>query len=217
MNSCFEIVSGYAEEFRSIISKDSALLPVHQYPWRTDTWTNETFSRAHVQEFTSPSISVLHVTIFPHLKDPSPIYGFDVITGARKPSSCYIDLSPTVQSWDNWPSWLELDPVFPNRKEIPEWGTCFSNEFMAIALNDEVELASALGAGIELLKFYLVKLHINQMMRNTWNEDEVYRAQFSYCEQQRQNSKTTAILQRMIGEEQANYYVNHVLFPDPKD
>ena len=217
MTSCFELVSNYAETFRKILAKDSTELDIAQYTWRNNAWAGTSYRRSHVQEFTNPAIAVLHVTVFPNLDDPSPIYGFDVITGKNRPSGCYIDLSPTIEAWEGWSDWGSMDYEFKNKRKIPDWGTCFSSEFVAITMDDEIELERALICGINLLESYLSRLQINQTLNHVWDEEAVYQKQESYCVQQRKNDKTLNVLSRMIGEEQANYYMNHVLFPNPKE
>ena len=91
------------------------------------------------------------------------------------------------------------------------------SEFVAITMDDEIELERALICGINSLESYLSRLQINQTLNHVWDEEAVYQKQESYCVQQRKNDKTLNVLSRMIGEEQANYYMNHVLFPNPKE
>jgi phycocyanobilin:ferredoxin oxidoreductase len=211
--NCFEIVDHYADEFTKAIKlRDSVPIAIDEYPWKNQLWSSSRYRRAHVEEFSTPAIKVLHVTVFPHLSDPAPIFGFDVVTGAKKPAGCYFDLSPSLHSW----KWRHiLDPMnleLPKKKTIPEWGTCFSDEFIAVAPQDEKQLEDLLLSGLYLLRVYLQRLHI---MRE--NKKEVARCQQFYCEQQRSNQKTRQILERMIGAERTEKFMSEVLFPNPPD
>ena len=211
--SCFDIVDKYALEFAAALkSRDAQPIHIEEYPWKNQLWSSSRYRRAHVEEFSTPAIKVLHVTVFPHLSDPSPIFGFDVVTGAKKPAGCYFDLSPSLHSW----KWRHiLDPMnieLPKGKTIPDWGTCFSDEFIAVAPQDEKQLEDLLLSGLYLLRVYLQRLHI---MRE--NKKEVARCQQFYCEQQRSNQKTRQILERMIGAERTEKFMSEVLFPNPPD
>jgi phycocyanobilin:ferredoxin oxidoreductase len=211
--NCFEIVDHYADEFTKAIKlRDSVPIVIEEYPWKNQLWSSSRYRRAHVEEFITPAIKVLHVTVFPHLSDPAPIFGFDVVTGAKKPAGCYFDLSPSLHSW----KWRHiLDPMnleLPKEKTIPDWGTCFSDEFIAVAPQDEKQLEDLLVSGLYLLRVYLQRLHI---MRE--NKKEVARCQQFYCEQQRSNQKTRQILERMIGAERTEKFMSEVLFPNPPD
>lgn len=211
--SCFEIVDHYANEFANTLKlRDCQPIVIEEYPWKNQLWSCSKYRRAHVEEFSNPAIKVLHVTVFPHLSDPAPIFGFDVVTGAKKPAGCYFDLSPSLHSW-KWrhilyPMNLEL----PKEKTIPDWGTCFSDEFIAVAPQDEKQLEDLLSAGLYLLRVYLQRLHI---MRE--NKKDVAKYQRFYCEQQRSNQKTRQILERMIGADRTEKFMTEVLFPDPPD
>ena len=211
--NCFEIVDHYANEFTKTLKvRDSVPIAIEEYPWKNQLWSSHRYRRAHVEEFSTPAIKVLHVTVFPHLTDPAPIFGFDVVTGAKKPAGCYFDLSPSLHSW----KWRHiLDPMnleLPKEKTIPEWGTCFSDEFIAVAPQDEKQLEDLLVSGLYLLRVYLQRLHI---MRE--NRKDVAKWQRFYCEQQRSNQKTRQILERMIGAERTEKFMTEVLFPDPPE
>jgi phycocyanobilin:ferredoxin oxidoreductase len=213
--SCFELVAHYAEKFRSILSEDATANKIPEFPWKNNVWSSFNFRKAHVQEFITPNIVVLHVTVFPHLHNPSPIYGFDIITGIKKPSGCYLDISPSAHKWDGWSSWI--DTSFGERKPIPDWADIFSSEFVAVAPSDEKDLEKALKTGLFLLISYLMMLELQTYdpsdVATAYN---VYEAQKNYCEKQRLNKKTVQMLERMIGEEMANQFVTEVLYPLPE-
>ena len=81
---------------------------------------------AHVETFDVPGrLSVLHVRVFPHLDDPTPIFGFDMVAGSARVTGIFLDLSPV----GNWPSAPRLSGVcdpqalagFAMRRSPPEW------------------------------------------------------------------------------------------------
>lgn len=208
MKSCFETLAYHSDRFEKLLAQDAELIPIPEFPWRNQIWKSAKFRRAHVEQFSNDQIAVLHVTVFPHLSDPAPIYGFDVITGAKRPAGCYGDLSPSLETWSGWRDWvpLQLDP----QRDAPDWGTCFSPEFITMPLRDVEHLNSMLDYGFQLLTHYLHRLQPDRAVAELVRQ----RQQF-YCDQQRSNDKTLQVLERMIGHDQARLFIDSVLFPDP--
>lgn len=210
--NCFERLNRAARRYSKLLATNATVTPTPEYPWRNEVWSSDKFRRAHVEEFISPSICVLHVVIFPHMGDPAPIYGFDVVTGMKKPAGCYVDLSPSVDDWTNWRDLVTLPSDVPQNKKLPEWSTVFSEDFIAIPPRDELHMEEMFDYGIRLLEFYLSKLK-----QKSVDPVLVYNAHKHYSKMQRNNAKTMQILTRMIGEESANTFMNTVLFPDPPE
>jgi len=208
--NCFDRLSLAARRFANVLEKDATVVPTKEYPWKNEVWTSDLYRRAHVEEFTSPAICVLHVVIFPHMNDPTPIYGFDVVTGAKKPAGCYVDLSPSVEDWKDWRSLVELPSEVPANKKLPDWSTVFSEDFIAIPPRDELHMEEMFDYGIRLLELYLTKLK-----QKTVDSNLVYDAHKHYSTMQRNNAKTRQILTRMIGEAEADEFMSTILFPDP--
>ena len=208
--NCFQRLNRAARKFSTRLATDAIVTPTPEYTWRNEVWSSDKFRRAHVEEFISPAICVLHVVIFPHMNDPAPIYGFDVVTGIKKPAGCYVDLSPSVHDWKNWRTFVELPSDVPANKKLPEWSTVFSEDFIAIPPRDEEHMEEMFDYGLRLLEYYLSKLK-----QETADHKLVYDAHKHYSTMQRSNQKTRQILSRMIGEEEADKFMTQVLFPDP--
>lgn len=210
--NCFDRLNRAAKRFADVLSKNATVVPTEEYPWKNEVWTSDVFRRAHVEEFVSPAICVLHVVIYPHMNDPAPIYGFDVVTGMKKPAGCYVDLSPSVQDWKNWRDFVALPSDVPANKKLPEWSTVFSEDFIAIPPRDEEHMEEMFDYGLRLLDFYLKKIR-----QETVDPKSVYDAHMHYSTMQRNNAKTRQILSRMIGAERADQFMSTVLFPDPPE
>ena len=210
--NCFDRLNRAAKRFADVLSKNATVVPTEEYPWKNEVWTSDVFRRAHVEEFVSPAICVLHVVIYPHMNDPAPIYGFDVVTGMKKPAGCYVDLSPSVQDWKNWRDFVALPSDVPANKKLPEWSTVFSEDFIAIPPRDEEHMEEMFDYGLRLLDFYLKKIK-----QETVDSRLVYDAHMHYSTMQRNNAKTRQILSRMIGAERADQFMSTVLFPDPPE
>ena len=63
---------------------------------RDTMFSSVRYRRAHISTINAietNKLFLLHVTIFPHLHDPSPIYGFDIVCGPTKVSGAFHDFS----------------------------------------------------------------------------------------------------------------------------
>ena len=210
--NCFERLNIAARKFSRPLATDAIVTPTPEYPWRNEVWSSDKFRRAHVEEFISPAICVLHVVIFPHMDDPAPIYGFDVVTGMKRPAGCYVDLSPSVHDWKNWRELVSLPSDVPANKKLPDWSTIFSEDFIAIPPRDEMHMEEMFDYGLRLLEVYLAKLKQQQV-----DSQLVYDAHKKYSTMQRSNEKTKQILTRMIGADETEKFMRGVLFPDPPE
>ena len=67
------------------------------------------YRRAHVSIVDareSKKLWLLHVTVFPHANDPSPIYGFDIVAGPSKVSGAFHDFSVAGDTNHAMMTWL---------------------------------------------------------------------------------------------------------------
>jgi phycocyanobilin:ferredoxin oxidoreductase len=197
-------MSHYGLLFQSILGKGSTPIPVEDYGWQNHIFESEMFRRGHVEIFTTDKLMVLHVTVFPHLDDPAPIYGFDVISGAEKASGIFLDLSPTVGKTAHF-----CETPAGATRIVPEWGEIFSPHFVAVRPRNDDEFIDLLQAGMTVLENYLPTLRTE-----TADVEAVRTAQNRYCAGQRRNEKTMSALVRLIGAERANQFMTTVLFPD---
>ena len=64
--------------------------------WINRVWKNEYIRRAHIDVVDArktKGLWMMHVCIFPELTNDGPIYGFDVIAGAKKMTGAFHDFS----------------------------------------------------------------------------------------------------------------------------
>jgi len=113
----------------------------NQPGWVNRVWTSDRYRRAHVDVVDArdtKGLWMMHCCIFPHVTDPSPIYGFDVIAGKNKITGCFHDYSkagdpdhPMMQWFADYVSQLEWRRV----RELPEWATNIFSPSMVAAGN----------------------------------------------------------------------------------
>ena len=179
-------------------------------------FSSSRYRRAHVSIVdarTTKNVWMLHVTVFPHYNDPSPIYGFDIVAGPNKVSGAFHDFSltgdPTSFMWLWYNAQVHgLDWNKP--RELPEWAKqIFSRSIVAIGAVGADELKDFIKVGLTNLNFYLSNIGKDQQEVADFRIE-----QDRYCYYQRQNPHTPKVLIKLgFDEVEALHFVNNSLFP----
>lgn len=193
-----------ARDFCTIIAAqpNSETVPTKDYGWENHRWTSPQFRMAHVEIFNQDRFMVVHCCVFPHVTDPSPIFGFDVIAGESKVTGLFWDLSPTVLSSQPFTT-LPIE----RPRQRPEWGDIFGENWIACRPTGE-EMTAIADDAKSVLAGYLGKLS-----PNTHQPDAIIAAQDRYCIQQRKNEHTVKAIKNLLGDELAMEFMTTVLFP----
>jgi len=177
-------------------------------------FTSNIYRRAHISVVDAREthkLWLLHVTVFPHLENGSPIYGFDIVAGLNKVSGAFHDFSPVYRNGPlcKWFHERTADLEWNKRRELPEWAKpIFSEDIVAIGAVGIEELEKFCTLGLETLDYYLADLR-----PETTAVDFEYEQNF-YCTQQRKNPHTPRVLQTLgFTEEEARNFVENNLFP----
>ena len=78
--------------------------------WIHRVWESKTYRRAHIDiidERNTRGLWMLHCCIFPHIHNPAPIFGFDVVAGRNKITGCFHDYSPAGDTEHPMIKWFE--------------------------------------------------------------------------------------------------------------
>jgi hypothetical protein len=206
MTSFVELISQTADKFEHIIQThcdNLKLIPTEDFGWQNTRWSSSQFRMAHVERFTQPKFSVLHMVIFPHVMDPSPIFGFDIIASDTKATGVFFDRSPTLECWGPI-----TNKTFTQERVRPEWGTIFSDHWIACKPTyTEAEEICALAC--DTLADYLVRL----IQTHSAHLHDIIQAQNNYSLKQRENIHTTTVIRKLLGEERGTHFINEILFP----
>ena len=206
MTNFINLISNTADSFESIIQNSCSNLqeiPTEDFGWINIRYQSDQFRMAHIERFEQPQFSVLHTVIFPHVNDPSPIFGFDIIASDTKATGVFFDLSPTLEHWGPM-----TDLKFSNPRERPSWGEIFSPDWIACRPSfEEAETITKLAC--QTLTSYLTKLNTT----TSSNIGEIMQLQNRYSINQRQNEHTTRVLFKILGPERGKYFVENILFP----
>jgi len=186
----------------------------HSLLWENIIFTAPSFRRAHLEMFSAPGqFTVLHLCILPHLYDPAPIFGFDMLGGRDQVSGLFLDFSPVVS--ESQPSLGEaIDgetrAACGTARPVPAWGTIFSPAFLAVRPRGLQDVETGLAAALGGLRFYLTRL---AQMPAAPRLDAILAGQTAYALAQRANPHTARMLARFVGAAGARTVIETLLFP----
>ena len=205
MTDYIELLDKTARQLNNIIKSEEGLdpIPTPDYGWENHRYSSPKFRMAHVEIFNQERFMVVHCCVFPHVNDPAPIFGFDVIASEHKVTGVFLDFSPTVKEPGRFHS-----EIFKQQRDRPEWGNIFSQNWIACR-PDKPEMMKIIRLSQDLLRDYLA----NWVAKETGEEQAIRDGQNRYCLQQQQNEHTLRALKNLIGAEKAKEFMDTILFP----
>lgn len=189
-----------------------------EYEWHNQLWTSSAYRRAHleiVDHRESHKLYIVHCTIFPHLNDPSPIWGFDAVCGPNKITGAFHDFSLAGDSRSPMYIWFKdyvTRAEWNKPRELPEWARAIFSPAMVAAgnLQEESEIDQLCDIAKTTLDFYLNNVGFAQQDVASFEM-----AQNRYCHYQKQNPHVVRSMVSMgIDETKMKRFVNEVLFPE---
>lgn len=200
-----------ADQFSSYEEYDEG----HAFPWQNRLWRGETFRRAHldiVDARDTRKLYMLHLTVFPHTSDPSPVFGFDVIAGPNKVTGFFHDYSPIAcdTALDKWFGLRVGKTEWSKQRELPDWARAIFSRHMVAAGNiqDHQELASLLELVRDSLRVYLTNVGVN-------GQQDFTAQQNNYCVNQKRNPHTPRVMEALGFEpEVVHEFIHQCLFPE---
>ena len=188
------------------------------YEWHNQLWTSLAYRRAHleiVDHRESHKLYIVHCTVFPHLNDPSPIWGFDAVCGMNKITGAFHDFSISGDPNSPMYAWFkeqvsELEWNKP--RELPEWARMIFSPAMVAAgnLKESAEIDQLCEIAKTSLNYYLKNVGLAQE-----SLADFHMAQNRYCYWQKQNPHVVRSMVSMgIDEAKMKRFVREVLFPE---
>jgi hypothetical protein len=218
MGLIFDKVKPLAFKIAKVLEECSSEIndsDLKSYDWYNKVFTSSNFRRAHVELLEKNNMLILHVTIFPHLDDSSPIFGFDIVCTNNKVSGIFHDFSITVDS-NHVLQQKFVDNViklsWKKERELPEWGKkIFSNNMIAAGgSNTEEELNQIVDICLLNLNVYLELVGKTRLVTSTIKDKHNY-----YCKCQKENPYPVKMLTVFgLTEDRAKAFVNYHLFPE---
>ena len=190
----------------------------NQPGWSNRVWTSDSYRRAHVDVVDareSKGLWMMHCCIFPHLHNPAPIYGFDVIAGKNKITGCFHDYSPAGDQFHPMIDWFGEQVAkleWRRERELPDWAKRIFTTHMVAAGNvqDEAELQQITDLARTTLAHYLESV---AETNNTTLDTTSY--QNYYCDNQKQNPHTPRVMASLgLDEDDVRVFIQDCLFPN---
>ena len=190
----------------------------NQPGWINRIWNSDLYRRAHIDVVDAretKGLWMMHCCIFPHIHNPAPIYGFDVIAGKNKITGCFVDYSSAGDNSHPMIEWFgaEVSKLeWRKPRELPDWAKRIFTEHMVAAGNvqDETELAQITDLARSTISHYLSAVGETN---NTATDTTSF--QNYYCDNQKQNPHTPKVMASLgLDEEDVRVFIQDCLFPD---
>jgi phycocyanobilin:ferredoxin oxidoreductase len=188
--------------------------------WINKVWASSQYRRAHIDVVDAREtrgLWMMHCCVFPHLHNPAPIFGFDVIAGKNKITGCFYDYSPSADPEHPMLEWFadEAQKLQWNKtRKLPDWAERIFSPSMIAAGNvsDETELAQI---------FEIAKRGVNHYLETVGEtNNSVDNAKYNqnyYAQNQKQNPHTPKVMVSLgLSEEDVQMFVQDCLFPELK-
>jgi phycocyanobilin:ferredoxin oxidoreductase len=192
----------------------------NQPGWVNRVWTSFAYRRAHIDIVDvrdSKGLWMMHCCIFPHIHNPAPIYGFDVIAGKNKITGCFHDFSPTVNINHPLQTWFGSEVGKMNwrrERELPDWAQRIFSGNMVAAGN--VQSDEELEQIIEMAKRNTTHYLNNVGATNNTVADTTKEQNF-YAQNQKMNPHTPRVMASLgLDEEDVRVFIQECLFPEIK-
>lgn len=190
----------------------------NQPGWVNRVWTSKNYRRAHVDVVDAretKGLWMMHCCIFPHIHNPAPIYGFDVIAGANKITGCFHDFSPAGDSEHPLIDWFAEEVIkleWNKTRKLPDWAERIFTPCMVAAGNvqKEEELDQIFKLVTKTTTHYLSAVGETNNTANNTTEAQNY-----YCENQKQNPHTPRVMTSLgLDENDVTVFIQDCLFPE---
>lgn len=190
----------------------------NQPGWVNRVWKSDRYRRAHVDVVDAretKGLWMMHCCVFPHIHNPAPIFGFDVVAGKNKITGCFIDYSPAGDKEHPMIEYFgeEVGRYEWNKKrKLPEWAERIFSEHMVAAGNvsDESELAQIASLAGILVNHYTETVAETNGTANNTTESQNY-----YAQNQKQNPHTPKVMVSLgLSEDDVQHFIQDCLFPE---
>lgn len=212
----FDQLIAASEKMQSILEESSSNKHVHDFPWPAISYNSPmTYRRADLDIIDAREdrkLWMMHLCVYPHVEDPSPIYGFDIIAGPNKVTGAFHDFSPVDPNSHILKHFEEVVHSFiPSKpRELPEWARNIFSGSMVSAGNvrDPEELQQILDLAISNLDYFIH--NIGMSSDNDYTERHNW-----YAINQKKNPHTPRVMESLgVEPGTVRKYIDECLFPE---
>ncbi len=224
MSNVWETLIGIKELFEARFNEtgreifEPGMDRFNQPGWVNRVWSSDSYRRAHIDVVDArdtKGLWMMHCCIFPHIHNPGPIFGFDVIAGKNKITGCFHDFSPAGDSEHPLIDWFASEAAklqWNKVRKLPEWAERIFTGSMIAAGNvqDTEELEQIFNIANVSIKHYL-----NTVAESNFTHKNTTQNQNYYCENQKQNPHTPKVMASLgLDEEDVRIFIQECLFPE---
>lgn len=186
--------------------------------WIHQVWEGNLYRRAHIDiidERTTRGLWMLHCCIYPHIHNPAPIFGFDVVAGRNKITGCFHDFSPAGDAEHDMIKWFEnevADLQWNKLRTLPEWATrIFSPSIIAASnVQNSSEITQIINTVNATSNYYLSHVAATNNTVNSTVSEQNY-----YAQNQKLNPHTPKVMAALgLNDNDVNIFINECLFPE---
>ena len=191
----------------------------HSFDWPNYVYTSDKFRRAHLDIIDARStkkLYMMHLCIFPHYNDPSPIFGLDLIAGPNKITGAFHDFSMNNNHFiSEWFQNRVKDLEWSKPRQLPDWAKNIFSPSMVAAGNiqSEEELETFMSLVDETMNYYLGNVgttHVPISYHSHIKEQQNY-----YCQNQKQNPHTPRVMESLgLDVDTVKMFIQDCLFPE---
>ena len=188
----------------------------HDFKWPAISYYNPSlFRRADldiIDAIEDRKLWMMHLCVYPHVHDPAPIYGFDIIAGPNKVTGAFHDFSPVDPDSHILQQFEEnVHSFVPSKqRELPEWARNIFSGSMVSAGNvrDPEELQQILDLAINNLDYFLH--NIGMETKEDYTEKHNW-----YAINQKKNPHTPRVMESLgVDPITVRRYIDECLFPE---
>jgi phycocyanobilin:ferredoxin oxidoreductase len=216
----FERLLNLSELVHDKIKKDALLIDEgHSFDWPNYVYSSDKFRRAHldiVDARSTKKLYMMHLCIFPHYNDPSPIFGLDLIAGPNKITGAFHDFSMNNNHFiSEWFQNRVKDLEWSKPRQLPDWAKNIFSPSMVAAGNiqSEEELETFISLVDETMNYYLGNVgttHVPISYHSHIKEQQNY-----YCQNQKQNPHTPRVMESLgLDVDTVKMFIQECLFPE---
>ena len=175
--------------------------------------------KMHLETGYTDSINVMHCVLYPNPDYPIPIFGADIVETPKMVTAAIVDMSPVYGSERYVDIFRDISYKYQFKEDrvLPPWSEdVFSEGCKFIRIKTDEEKRMFMDLVKESMKLYKGIVENAQYDMRWINTMKRIDDQAHYCNQQRKNKKTKAVLSKWFDPEWAENYINEVLFDKVK-
>ncbi len=208
------------EQFESLFDSTGREIEepgLDRFNWYNKVWTSDVYRRAHIDVVDardSKGLWMMHCCVFPHVHNPAPIFGFDVVAGKNKITGAFHDFSPAGDQEHFMIDWFadEAQKLQWNKiRKLPDWAERIFTPSMISAgnVNEPEEIEQLKNIAVNDLRYYLKNVGITNNTARDTREAQDY-----YCDNQRLNPHTPKVMTALgLNPDDVKVFIQQCLFP----